>query len=138
MRGNKPLRQAIATALQGDRTLDSVVPPGIPGHVTSFPVGGKATPRITWKNRIPLTLTYDSTAPDAVDIATQIRTAWRTPAGSVSSFAGCTGRRPVAARLEGVDFDRPCLVAALHRRPAADRRDDDPDHCHGVSKDHRR
>ena len=50
------------------------MPPGIPGHVTSFPVGGKATPRITWKNRIPLTLTYDSTAPDAVDIATQIRT----------------------------------------------------------------
>ena len=46
------MRQAIATALQGDRTLDSVVPPGIPGHVTSFPVGGKATPRITWKNRI--------------------------------------------------------------------------------------
>jgi peptide/nickel transport system substrate-binding protein len=74
MRENKPLRQAIATALQGDRTLDSVVPPGIPGHVTSFPVGGKATPKITWKNRIPLALTYDSTAPDALDIATQIRT----------------------------------------------------------------
>jgi peptide/nickel transport system substrate-binding protein len=74
MRENKPLRQAIATALQGDRTLDSVVPPGIPGHVTSFPVGGKATPKITWKNRIPLTLTYDSTAPDALDVATQIRT----------------------------------------------------------------
>src|SRR5919112_601843 len=65
MRGNRPLRQAIATALQGDRTLDSVVPGGIPGHTTSFPLGGKATPKITWKNRIPLTLTYDSTAPDA-------------------------------------------------------------------------
>jgi peptide/nickel transport system substrate-binding protein len=74
MRGNKPLRQAIAAALQGDRTLDSVVPPGIPGHVTSFPVGGKAMPKITWKNRIPLTLAYDSTAPDALDIATQVRT----------------------------------------------------------------
>ena len=74
MRGNRPLRQAIATALQGDRTLDSVVPPGIPGHLSSFPVGGKATPKITWKNRIPLTLSYDSTAPDGLDIATQIRT----------------------------------------------------------------
>ncbi|HZA32868.1 MAG TPA: ABC transporter substrate-binding protein [Propionibacteriaceae bacterium] len=74
MRGNRPLRQAIATALQGDRTLDSVVPPGIPGHLSSFPVGGKATPKISWKNRIPLTLSYDSTAPDGLDIATQIRT----------------------------------------------------------------
>ena len=74
MRGNRPLRQAIATALQGDRTLDSVVPPGIPGHLSSFPVGGKATPKITWKTRIPLILSYDSTAPDGLDIATQIRT----------------------------------------------------------------
>lgn len=81
MRGNRPLRQAIATALQGDRTLDSIVPPGIPGHTSSFPLGGKATPKITWKNRIPLTLTYDSTAPDALDIATQIRTRLENPGG---------------------------------------------------------
>lgn len=74
MRENRPLRHAIATALQGDRTLDSVVPPGIPGYLSSFPVGGKATPKITWKSRIPLILSYDSTAPDALDIATQIRT----------------------------------------------------------------
>jgi peptide/nickel transport system substrate-binding protein len=73
-RGNKPLRQAIATSLQGDRTLDSIVPENIPGHVSSFPAGGRATPKITWKTRIPLTLTYDSTAPDSLDMATQIRT----------------------------------------------------------------
>jgi peptide/nickel transport system substrate-binding protein len=73
-RGNKALRQAIATALQGDRTLDSIVPEGILGHASSFPVGGKATPKITWKTRIPLTLTYDSTAPNSLDMATQIRT----------------------------------------------------------------
>ncbi|MDF2746981.1 MAG: putative transporter substrate-binding protein, partial [Propionibacteriaceae bacterium] len=42
--------------------------------LSSFPVGGKATPKITWKSRIPLILSYDSTAPDALDIATQIRT----------------------------------------------------------------
>ena len=71
---NKALRQAIAVALQGDRTLDSVVPGGVPGHVASFPLGGKATPKVTWKNRINLTLGYDSTMPNGRDIATQIRT----------------------------------------------------------------
>ena len=110
MRGNRPLRQAIATALQGDRTLDSIVPPGIPGHTSSFPLGGKATPKITWKNRIPLTLTYDSTAPDALDIATQIRTRLENPGGSVSSCArthlsptsGCsTARRGPRPALRG-------------------------------------
>jgi peptide/nickel transport system substrate-binding protein len=73
-RQNKALRQAIATALQGDRTLDSIVPAGIPGHASSFPLGGKATPKITWKTRIPLTLSYDSTSPNSLDTATQIRT----------------------------------------------------------------
>jgi peptide/nickel transport system substrate-binding protein len=74
MRANRALRQAIADALQGDRTLDSVVPGGIPGHLSTFPLGGRATPKITWQNRIKLTLGYDSTAPNALDIATQIRT----------------------------------------------------------------
>jgi peptide/nickel transport system substrate-binding protein len=73
-RRNKALRQAIATALQGDRTLDSIVPPGIPGYTPSFPLGGKATPKISWATRIPLTLSYDSTAPNSLDTATQIRT----------------------------------------------------------------
>jgi peptide/nickel transport system substrate-binding protein len=71
---NKPLRQAIATALQGDRTLDSIVPAGIPGHVTSFPLGGNSNPKITWKNRVPLTLSYERASPNALDTATQIRT----------------------------------------------------------------
>jgi peptide/nickel transport system substrate-binding protein len=73
-RANKPLRAAIALALQGDRTSDSVVPGGVPGHVATFPLGGKTNPKVTWKNRIKLTLGYDSTAPNAQDIATQIRT----------------------------------------------------------------
>jgi peptide/nickel transport system substrate-binding protein len=72
-RSNRGLRQAIAVALQGDRTLDSVVPSGVPGYASSFPLGGKATPKVTWKNRINLTLGYDSTAPNAQDLATQIR-----------------------------------------------------------------
>lgn len=74
LRANPRLRQAIAVALQGDRTLDSVVPGGVPGRVASFPVGGKASPKVTWKNRIQLSLSYDPSAPDQRDLATQIRT----------------------------------------------------------------
>lgn len=73
-RSNKALRQAIALALQGDRTLDSVVPGGVPGHVPAFPLGGTATPKVTWKTRINLTLGYDPTAPNGKDLATRIRT----------------------------------------------------------------
>jgi peptide/nickel transport system substrate-binding protein len=74
LRPDKALRQAIAVALQGDRTLESIIPGGVPGHVAAFPAGGKATPKVTWKSRIRLTLSYDSTAPDARDLANQIRT----------------------------------------------------------------
>jgi peptide/nickel transport system substrate-binding protein len=73
IRGNAALRQAVAVALQGDRTLDSVVPSGVPGHQSSFAAGGQAKPKVTWKNRIPMTLAYDATMPDGRDIATQIR-----------------------------------------------------------------
>ena len=42
---NEDLRNAVAVALQGDRTLDSVVPGGIPNHISAFPLGGSATAR---------------------------------------------------------------------------------------------
>ena len=71
---NEDLRNAVAVALQGDRTLDSVVPGGIPNHISAFPLGGSAKPDITWSNQIQLTLGYDPTMPDAQDVATQIRT----------------------------------------------------------------
>jgi peptide/nickel transport system substrate-binding protein len=74
MRANTALRQAISSALQGDRTMDSIVPSDVAGHVPSFPLGGPATTKITWQNRIKLTLGYDPSAPNAVDVATQIRT----------------------------------------------------------------
>lgn len=73
-RGNDDLRSAIAVALQGDRTLDSVVPGGVPYHISAFPLGGRATPDVTWSNRIQLTLGYDPTMPDGRDVTTQIRT----------------------------------------------------------------
>ena len=74
MRANRGLRQAIAAALQGDRTSDSIVPGGVPGHLATFPLGGKVKPKVTWKNRINLTLGYDPSMPNGQDNATQIRT----------------------------------------------------------------
>lgn len=72
-RKNKDLRTAIALSLQGDRTLDSVVPNGIVGHVPAFPQGGKTRPKVTWNSRINLTLAFDPTAPNAGDLADQVR-----------------------------------------------------------------
>jgi peptide/nickel transport system substrate-binding protein len=73
MRSNKGLRQAIAVALQRDRTSDSIVPTDVDGHTAAFPLGGSAKPKVTWKSRINLTLGYDASAPNSQDIATQIR-----------------------------------------------------------------
>ena len=74
VRGNAPVRHVISTALQGDRTLDSVVPGGVQGHIAAFELGGRANPDVTWGNRIPLDLAYDPTMPDGQDLAIQIRT----------------------------------------------------------------
>jgi peptide/nickel transport system substrate-binding protein len=73
-RASKPLRTAIALALQGDRTSASLVPAGVGGSVPTFPLGGKATPAVTWKSRVNLTLGYDPTTPGGRDLAVQIRT----------------------------------------------------------------
>lgn len=73
-RSNTDLRNAITVALQGDRTLDSVVPGGIANHISAFPLGGSAKPDVTWSNQIHLTLGYDPTMPDGQDVATTIRT----------------------------------------------------------------
>jgi peptide/nickel transport system substrate-binding protein len=73
VRSNKALRQAIAVALQRDRTSDSIVPNGVVGHTAAFPLGGKAKPKVTWKSRINLTLGFDASMPNGQDLATQIR-----------------------------------------------------------------
>ena len=72
-RRDKALRTAISLALQGDRTSDSILPAGIPGQAATFPLGGKVTPKVTWKNRVNLTLAYDPTAPNAADLADTVR-----------------------------------------------------------------
>lgn len=71
--GKANVRSAIADALQQDRVTDSVVPLGVPGHASAFEVGGEAEPDIAWKKRIRLTLGYDSTVPEAHDLASTIR-----------------------------------------------------------------
>ena len=102
---DRPARQAIAVALQGDRTLDSIVPGGVTGHVTSFPLGGKAVPEVTWANRINLTLGYDSTIPDGQDQANQIRT-------RLEDTGGLSVRlRPDAADADLALVDRKAFTA---------------------------
>ena len=117
---SKPLRTAIALALQGDRTSASLVPAGVAGHVASFPLGGKATPKVTWKSRINLTLGYDPTTPNGRDLADPDPD----PAGghrrAQRQARARRGRgRPAAAGPQGVDGHRPGLAAALPGRAAA-------------------
>lgn len=71
-RGDAELRTAISSALQGDRTLDSLVPPTVAGSVPSFPVGGQPSPS-TQPRRATLVLSYDSTMPDGGDLAELVR-----------------------------------------------------------------
>jgi peptide/nickel transport system substrate-binding protein len=71
-RQNKTLREGIAAALQSDRTLDSLVPLGVDGHHSSFPVGGRPKlPKL--KSRVNLRLSYDPTAPGHADLARLLR-----------------------------------------------------------------
>ncbi|MEA4945258.1 MAG: ABC transporter substrate-binding protein [Propionicimonas sp.] len=72
-RGNAVLRSGVARALQQDRTLDSLVPVGVEGHLASFPLGGSPVlPDIQGK-RAQLTLRYDPSAPGHADAASLIR-----------------------------------------------------------------
>ena len=73
-RSNTALRAVVSGALQEDRTLDSIVPPGTVGHVGAFKTGGTSSTPVTWTDRITLTLGYDPSAPDSLDQAGQIRT----------------------------------------------------------------
>ncbi|SDE25703.1 ABC transporter substrate-binding protein [Auraticoccus monumenti] len=72
LRPDAALRDAVNVALQGDRTLDSIVPPTVAGYVPSFDVGGQATPQER-PGRSNLVLSYDSTVPDGGDLANVVR-----------------------------------------------------------------
>lgn len=72
-RENAAIRGAVAASLQGDRTLASIVPYGIPEHVPAFAAGGTAeVPPVTGQ-RVTLTLGYSAAAPGQRDLASLLR-----------------------------------------------------------------
>ena len=67
------LRTTISAALQDDRTLDSIIPRGIEGHISAFALGGIASfPSLTGE-RPRLTLSYDSQITGELEMARGIR-----------------------------------------------------------------
>ncbi|MGC3955768.1 MAG: ABC transporter substrate-binding protein [Propionicimonas sp.] len=72
-RSNAVLRSGVALALQGDRTLASLVPVGTSDHLASFDVGGHPElPEIKGK-RVTLKLAYQPSAPGHADLASVLR-----------------------------------------------------------------
>ncbi|WP_232547889.1 ABC transporter substrate-binding protein [Propioniciclava soli] len=72
-RDDPTLRAAVATALQPDRTVGSLVPPAVTGSAATFAVGGTPeVPQIPGQ-RLVLTLAYDPAAPDQRDLAGLVR-----------------------------------------------------------------
>ncbi len=72
-RADAVLRAGVAQALQADRTLASLVPVGVEGHLDSYEVGGRPTlPAIEGK-RITLKLAYQPSAPGHADLASLLR-----------------------------------------------------------------
>ena len=78
---NATLRDAIAAALQPDRTLDSLVPPGLSGQVAAYPIGGTPTIVRPGGARVKLTLGYDSRLPGVADLSRTVRERLETQVG---------------------------------------------------------
>lgn len=80
-REDATIRQAVAVALQPDRSLGSLVPPAVTGSSSAFPVGGSPeVPQIPGQ-RLRLTLSYDSAVPDQRDLASLVRDRLESKAG---------------------------------------------------------
>ncbi|MFT3874862.1 MAG: ABC transporter substrate-binding protein [Propioniciclava sp.] len=72
-REDASVRAAVAAALQGDRSVASVVPPSVAGSVASFPVGGSAEVPSLGGQRLRLTLSYSTRSPGQRDLASLLR-----------------------------------------------------------------
>jgi len=70
---NADLRSAISAALQDDRTLDSIVPNGVAGHVPAFKLGGSPTIKPAQGSRFTLRLSFDAHVSGQRDLASQVR-----------------------------------------------------------------
>lgn len=115
-RGNAALRTAISSALQDDRTLDSLVPVGVIGHVPAFDVGGKGG-LATWDRRVALTLGYDPTMPDGLDQANVIRTRLEAMGGMSVRLVEVDGAGVPATDLRLVDRKAWTWTAAAWLQP---------------------
>ncbi|MBU3977352.1 ABC transporter substrate-binding protein [Propionicimonas sp.] len=73
LRRNAVLRAGVAKALQADRSLDSVVPLGVPDRVKAFAIGGRPKLPKLKGQRINLTLGYDPADPGQADSARMLR-----------------------------------------------------------------
>ena len=73
-RTNADLRAVLTGALEPERTLASILPAGVEGHLPTFAIGGPGGVSVTWPEPIPLVLSYDPQSPDAVDVANRIKT----------------------------------------------------------------
>lgn len=73
LRKDAKLREGVAKALQGDRTLDSIVPVGVEDHASSFDLGGRPRLPKLGEGRTNLTLGYSRTAPGHADLASLLR-----------------------------------------------------------------
>lgn len=72
LRKKKKLRDGVAKALQGDRSMDSVVPLGVTDRAKSFAVGGRVKlPKL--KGRTNMTLGYDPADPAQANVARMLR-----------------------------------------------------------------
>ncbi len=80
-RDNAAVRAAVAASLQPDRSVGSLVLPGVTGGVASFPVGGSPTVPPIQGQRLRLTLTYSSKAPGQRDLAGLVRDRLESAAG---------------------------------------------------------
>lgn len=73
LRENPAVRQAVAGALQADRSLPSIVPSTVTGSVDAFPVGGTGEVPDLGGQRLRLTLGYAAKAPGQRDLASMLR-----------------------------------------------------------------
>lgn len=72
-RSNAVLRAGVALALQPDRTLASLVPVGVEGHLASFAAGGRPELPALKGKRVTLKLGYQPSAPGHADLASLLR-----------------------------------------------------------------
>lgn len=75
------LRTTISLALQDERTLDSILPVGIEGHISAFPLGGVTTLPSLTGDRPRLTLSYDAQIAGDKELARDLRDRIESAAG---------------------------------------------------------